>query len=149
MIRPHDSIVVQLIARILVPFIQVFALYVFFHGHYSPGGGFQAGVLIAASFILKMLVGTTAERKSFSIRREFLIAAAGVGIYLAIGLIAVCAGSMFLDYGALEILNQEPAFRRYWGILIAEAGVFAVVAMTLVVIFNVLAISESTEAIEK
>jgi multicomponent Na+:H+ antiporter subunit B len=36
----------------MVPVIQIFAFYVITHGHYSPGGGFQGGVMLAASIIL-------------------------------------------------------------------------------------------------
>jgi len=40
--------VLQVISKLLIPFILLFALYVQFHGDYGPGGGFQAGVIFAA-----------------------------------------------------------------------------------------------------
>ena len=46
-----DLIVVHTV-RLIVPVIQIFAFYVLAHGHVSPGGGFQGGVLMGASFIL-------------------------------------------------------------------------------------------------
>ena len=46
----HD-LVLRVVAKILIPFILLFALYVQFHGDYGPGGGFQAGVIIAAAII--------------------------------------------------------------------------------------------------
>ena len=55
MIRPHDSVIVHTLARVFTPIIQLFALYVLVHGHHSPGGGFQAGTLFAASVILSIL----------------------------------------------------------------------------------------------
>jgi multisubunit Na+/H+ antiporter MnhB subunit len=48
----YDDRIVALSSRLVVPFIQLFALYVVFHGHYSPGGGFQGGAMLAASFLL-------------------------------------------------------------------------------------------------
>ena len=48
---PHD-LIVRSACRIIVPFIQLFALYVIAHGHHSPGGGFQGGVILGASIIL-------------------------------------------------------------------------------------------------
>ncbi len=39
------------VVRIVIPLIMLFALYVQFHGDYSPGGGFQAGVLFAVGLI--------------------------------------------------------------------------------------------------
>ncbi|MCK4691085.1 MAG: MnhB domain-containing protein [Desulfuromonadales bacterium] len=41
-----ESLIIQTAVRILVPFIQLFGLYVIVHGHYSPGGGFQGGVIL-------------------------------------------------------------------------------------------------------
>lgn len=139
MIERHDSLVVQKITRLLIPWIRLFALYVLAHGHSSPGGGFQAGVLIGASIILKLLVGSEQELKQFSVRWEFLLAAAGVGIYLLIGTLPLFFGGLFFDYGAISFLSPDPVTRRYWSILIAETGVTITVAMTLVVIFHVLA----------
>ena len=49
---PTDSLIIRQASRIMVPFMQLFALYVISHGHYSPGGGFQGGVNLAASIIL-------------------------------------------------------------------------------------------------
>ena len=44
--------VLQVISKIMIPVILLFASYVQFHGDFGPGGGFQAGVLFAAAFIL-------------------------------------------------------------------------------------------------
>ena len=63
---PEDSLVFQRIdrrwvptdmiirstSRLIIPFIQIFALYVVAHGHHSPGGGFQGGVVLGAAVIL-------------------------------------------------------------------------------------------------
>ncbi|HMS17523.1 MAG TPA: MnhB domain-containing protein, partial [Planctomycetota bacterium] len=42
-------------ARLVSPYIMLFGLYVIAHGHYSPGGGFQGGALLAASVLLVRL----------------------------------------------------------------------------------------------
>ncbi len=49
------SEIVQGIAKIVVPFIMVFAIGLVFYGHITPGGGFSGGVLIAGGLLLKML----------------------------------------------------------------------------------------------
>ena len=51
-----DNVILRVAAKILFAPIIVFGLYVQFHGDYGPGGGFQAGVIIAAAFILHALV---------------------------------------------------------------------------------------------
>jgi len=139
MIERHDSIVVQKIARLLIPFIQLFAVYVYFHGHYSPGGGFQAGILFGASIILEILVGSRKDLKRFSVRREFITATFGLAVFAVLGGTALMWQGEFLNYGVIDFLGNHTASRRYLGILIAEGGVAILVAMTLVVIFHVLA----------
>ena len=37
MIRRHESPIIQVVCSVLIPFIQMFALYVVVHGHYGPG----------------------------------------------------------------------------------------------------------------
>ena len=48
---PYD-LAVKTTCRMIVPFSMIFALYVIAHGHHSPGGGFQGGVILGASVIL-------------------------------------------------------------------------------------------------
>ena len=48
----RHHLILRVVTKLLVPPIILFALYVQFHGDYSPGGGFQAGVIFAAGLIL-------------------------------------------------------------------------------------------------
>jgi multicomponent Na+:H+ antiporter subunit B len=47
----RNDLILRVIAKLLIPFILLFALYVQFHGDFGPGGGFQAGVILAATVI--------------------------------------------------------------------------------------------------
>ena len=145
MIERHDSVVVVTFVRALVPVIQLFALYVLAYGHYGPVGGFQAGVIIAASYILLALA---LGRETFARRVNETVclatAAAGVLLYLATG-VAGFAGGTFLDYARLP-LPLSAAKARYYGILLIETGVAAAVAATLVVLFCRLADTEDHAA---
>jgi len=51
-----DDIILRVVAKLLMPFMLVFALYVQFHGDYGPGGGFQAGVIAAAAIIFYAII---------------------------------------------------------------------------------------------
>ena len=51
-----EYLILRIITKLLLPFILLFALYVQFHGDFGPGGGFQAGVIFAAGFILYAMV---------------------------------------------------------------------------------------------
>ena len=136
MIRPFRSPVVERSVGVLTPLIQVFALYVLLHGHHSPGGGFQGGVLLGAGFILGMLAYGSGTVKNYcSPRLAILTACAGVLIYAGIGVVALAAGGSYLDYASLPMPGVAPEWRRYIGILLVEIGVFLGVAGTMVSVF--------------
>ena len=135
----HQSIIVQIVCNLLVPFMQVFALYVIFHGHYGPGGGFQGGVLLAVSIILQRLyLGREVSIKRFPPQLALALAAIGMIIFGLCGILPMLAGGSFLDYAYLVIPGVSGAELRYLGILIAEIGIGLAVFGTLVVIFDVL-----------
>lgn len=140
MIQPFDSLMLRTLLGPLVAALQLFALYVLLHGHYSPGGGFQAGILLAASLILPLLtMGRGRGRRSLSLRGAVTLTAVGVLIYTLVGVLPLLTGSgTMLDYAALP-LGGEAADRRSLGILLIEVGVTIGVAGAMVAIFYGLA----------
>lgn len=50
--EPKNDKILQLSAKILVPIIIMFGIYVILNGHLSPGGGFSGGAIIGAGLIL-------------------------------------------------------------------------------------------------
>jgi multicomponent Na+:H+ antiporter subunit B len=144
-IESHSSVVVRTFVRVVTPLMQLFALYVLFFGHDSPGGGFQAGVMLAGSYILVALAfGREALDRRVDERRCLALAAAGVLLYLGTGLAGMLYGGSFFDYGALPV-GETVARARYYGILLVETGVGLGVAATLVVVFCRLADREPPE----
>jgi multicomponent Na+:H+ antiporter subunit B len=138
-----ENPVVEEVAGFLVPFIQIFALYVITHGHYGPGGGFQGGVILAASMmLLRLSFGEEVEHRRFSPTVASLMAAVGILIYGVAGLLPLAWGGNFLDYAYLPIPGLSSAELRYHGILIVETGVGLVVWGTLVILFDHLIGSE-------
>src|SRR5690606_19561902 len=83
-----DSVMLRTMLGPLVSSLQLFAAYVLIHGHYSPGGGFQSGVVLGASFILPLLVlGRGARSYGYSVltRGQGLsLSAIGVLIFVAV-----------------------------------------------------------------
>jgi len=135
MIRPHDSVIVHTLARVFTPIIQLFALYVLIHGHDSPGGGFQAGTLFAASVILSILAFGIQGSQTVLERRAIILGGIGILLYAGIGLLPLILGEEFLNYGELPIPGMEASARRHWGILGIEIGVTIAVAATAVSIY--------------
>jgi multicomponent Na+:H+ antiporter subunit B len=137
MTKEFENIIIQTVSRLLVPFLQVYALYVIAHGHYSPGGGFQGGCILAASFILLVIAYDINTVKSrISERINTLYTSTGVLIYAGIGLLCLILGANFLDYGILhKILPAGPVKARALGTLGVEVGVGLTVMAVMVSIF--------------
>lgn len=148
MIRDSDDIIVKTLARLLMPFIVLYALYVVMHGHHSPGGGFQGGVILAASFILLVIShGLEQTKKRMSEKLAGVISSIGVFIYGGIGALCLILGGNYLDYGKLsKVLGVEPAEARSLGILGVEIGVaLAVMAVMCTIFFAIFTVGESDE----
>ena len=133
---PHD-LIVKTMCRLLVPFIQLFALYVIAHGHHSPGGGFQGGVMLGASVIVLAIsqdLRTAVRRVREKV--DALLCAAGVFIYAGAGALCLLLGANFLDYSALApLLHVDPIMARSHGIFIVEIGVGIAVMATMIWIY--------------
>ena len=128
-----DNPVLRIIAKIIIPMILLFALYVQFHGDFGPGGGFQAGVIFAAGFILYGLVfGTEALRNAVPPAALRLLTALGLLLFAGVGAVTMLAGSDYLAYNALA---QDPVAGQHVGILIVEFGVGVTVSAVMITIF--------------
>ncbi len=78
----NHHLILRVIAKFVIPLIILFALYVQFHGDYSPGGGFQAGVIFGAAFILYgMIYGLDAVERVIPPRVIRVLASLGLLIY--------------------------------------------------------------------
>ena len=125
--------VLRVVAKLLIPMILLFALYVQFHGDYGPGGGFQAGVIFAAGMILYGLVfGVGSAQRVLPMDLACRLAACGVLLYAAVGVASLLSGGVFLDY---SVLADDPIAGQHLGILLIEAGVGLTVASVITSIF--------------
>lgn len=127
----------QVVGRVVIPFILLFALYVQFHGEYGPGGGFQAGAIFAAGLILFALI--EGEREALTIiSPRLLITMMGGGalLYGAVGVATMLLGGNFLEYG---VLADNPVKGQQWGILVIELGVGITVASVMLAIYHAFA----------
>lgn len=137
---PYD-LVVKTTCRLIVPFSQLFALYVIAHGHHSPGGGFQGGVILGASIILYAIANNMrASLTRVSEKLAVLLCGLGVLLYAATGALSFFLGGNFLDYGALsKLLGVGAVAARSQGILMVEIGVAITVMAVMVHLYYGLA----------
>lgn len=130
--------ILRVCTKLLIPFMLLFAVYVQFHGHYSPGGGFQAGVIIAAAVILYAIVFGISEAKRVVPEWAVeLCVPLGVVIYAGTGVIGMMRGGEFLNYNPLL---ADPVEGQYWGVFAVEVGVLVTVAGSMISIFYAFAL---------
>jgi multicomponent Na+:H+ antiporter subunit B len=133
----RDYLVLRVIAKMMIPFMLVFALYVQFHGDFGPGGGFQAGVILAAAMILYgVIFGIPAARRLVPDRLLEAMMAAGVLLYAGVGLAGIALGGNYLDYFVLADARVDGQHR---GIFWVEAGVAITVSGVMLKIFYMFA----------
>ncbi|TDE33963.1 DUF4040 domain-containing protein [Actinomadura sp. 6K520] len=126
--------VLRVASKALMPFILLFACYVLFHGDYGPGGGFQAGVIFAAGFVLYSLVFGIGEVERVLPWPVMLgLVPVGVLLYAGLGVANMALGGAFLDYDTL--VPGHPEEGQHYGILIIETGVGITVAAVLIAVY--------------
>ena len=134
-LRHH--VVPQVVGRLLIPFIVLFGLYVQFHGEYGPGGGFQAGAIVATGLILHALLeGESAALRAIPRGVLLGMVAGGALLYTLVGITGILLGGNFLDY---SVLAENPVKGQQVGILAIEAGVGVTVCGALLAIFHAFA----------
>ena len=129
----RPDLILHVIAKFVIPLIIMFALYVQFHGDFGPGGGFQAGVIFSAAFILYSLVfGLDTAEKIIPAHWLRIMAALGVVIYAGVGVASLLLGGNYLDY---SLLGSTQIAGQHLGILLVELGVGITVAAAMLSMF--------------
>lgn len=132
----HD-LILRVVAKLLIPFVLLFGLYVQFHGDFGPGGGFQAGVIVAAAVIFYALIfGLADARKVAPEPIVESMMAIGVLVYAGVGVAGLLLGGNYLDY---FVLDRDPVQGQHRGIFWVEVGVAITVAGVMLKIFYMFA----------
>ena len=135
--------VLRVCSKVLFAPIILYGLYVQFHGDYGPGGGFQAGVIIAAAFILYGMIFSLKNLKKVT-PPSVVHALMGIGalIYGGVGVVTFLNGGEYLNYNYLAV---DYAKGQHWGIILVEFGVGLTVASTILGLFMAFAGFEFSE----
>jgi multicomponent Na+:H+ antiporter subunit B len=125
--------VIQVVSKLFIPLILLFAFYVQFHGDFGPGGGFQAGVIFASAFILHGLIfGEARTRLVMSPNLLRFIMSFGVLLYAGTGVLSLMLGGNYLDYSVFAEKAQDG---QHWGIFAVELGVGLTVMAVMISLF--------------
>ncbi len=126
-------IVLRVVAKLLIAPILLFGLYVQFHGDFGPGGGFQAGVIFGAGFILYALIyGVENAQRVAPPDVVRVLVALGVLIFAGVGVVDLLLGGNYLDY---DVMAEDPVAGQHLGIILVELGVGITVAAVMMTIF--------------
>ena len=130
------SSILQTAVRVLMPLLLLFAVFLLTRGHNQPGGGFVAGLVVAASFILYSIAfGVDAARRALLVGPSRLL---GIGLLVALvsGLPGVVIGHPFMTAVWTAIGTGSAAL--YIGTpLVFDVGVFlAVIGVVLTIVFT-------------
>ena len=133
------DVILRVASKLFIPFILMFALYVQWHGDYGPGGGFQAGVMVAAAVILYAIIfGTAAAERAVPRWLAEAMVPLGVLIFAGVGVWSLYMGANYLDYDALfhwPATKEEAKHGQHWGVYLVEIGVLITVSGTMLTIF--------------
>ena len=133
----RGDLVLRVVAKVFIPFMLLFALYVQFHGELGPGGGFQAGVIIAAAIIFYALIfGLPDARRLLPEAVVETMMAGGVLIYAGVGVAGLLLGGNYLDY---FVLDPDPVHGQERGIFWIEVGVAVTVSGVMLKVFYMFA----------
>lgn len=133
-ITPKQNIIRRTVAKLLIPFIQLFGIYVVIHGELGPGGGFQGGVVLGVSVIIFILVfGIDEARRRISRRSIDILMATGVLLFGGIGILCLIAGGNYLQYNVL--IPGNPKLSSHLAIMAVEIGIGITVAAVMITLF--------------
>ncbi|MDK2799974.1 MAG: multicomponent Na+:H+ antiporter subunit [Clostridiales bacterium] len=124
------------VSKIVIPFIQIFSIYIIFHGHLSPGGGFAGGTIFGASLILYRIVyGKGDAQKKISYKRLMHLMCISLIFYGVLKGYGFITGGSYIDL--FEIPLGTPGRILSGGyILPLNIAVGIVVAMVMYLFFT-------------
>jgi multisubunit Na+/H+ antiporter MnhB subunit len=130
------SSILQTAARLLMPLLLLFAVFLLLRGHNQPGGGFVGGLVVASSFVLYSIAfGVDAARRALLVTPSMLL---GIGLLVAVasGIPGVVGGRPFMS-AVWTTLGAGSAVIDLGTPLVFDVGVFlAVIGVVLTIVFT-------------
>jgi len=128
----RNSLILRTAARLLVPLILLFSVFLMLRGHNESGGGFIGGLVAGTSFALyAMAYGTVASRRALRTTPQALLAA-GLGTALLSGFIPLLQGGAML-----QGLWAEPLGVKVGTPILFDIGVYLlVIGITLMIVYE-------------
>ncbi|MGE4284028.1 MAG: MnhB domain-containing protein [Clostridia bacterium] len=130
------NIILKEISKVIIPFIQIFAIYIIFHGHLSPGGGFSGGTILGASLILYHIVyGKDEAQKKISYKRLMSLMCISLLFYGVLKGYSFITGGSHIEVFTMPLGTPGRIFSAGY-ILPLNIAVGIVVSMTMYLLFT-------------
>ena len=135
-----NDIIIKNMTKIVIPFAQVYGIFIILNGHISPGGGFAGGAIIGTTLILYTLVfGREKGKKKFSHKTSEIAESGGILFFVFIGIIGIFAGGYFLTNLEAGFFEGEIGQILSGGFIpLLMIGIGIKVASTMISLFNLL-----------
>lgn len=127
--KKDSSQINYIFTRFLAPFLLCFTFYIQLFGEMAPGGGFQAGALLA-SLAIALNVSSNYITKYLSTNTLLKFATIGFLLYFLTGNISLFFGDNFLNYYSISSHNGQSI-----GIMLIELGVGICVSSVMLIIY--------------
>ncbi|MGM9968064.1 MULTISPECIES: Na(+)/H(+) antiporter subunit B [unclassified Rummeliibacillus] len=133
-----NDVILKTVTKVVVFIILTMAVYLFFSGHYSPGGGFIGGLVLASAIVLMYLAaGIEIVHKGMPFDFK-IIAAIGVLLATGTGFASVLFGQDFLTQAAIAVHFPLIGEKELASVVLFEAGVtLTVVGVVVTIILNI------------
>ena len=135
-----DAVIVNLLSKIILPILLIFGFYVHSHGDYTPGGGFQAGIIFACALCLYYFINPKKNKISYYLLTT--LSMVGFVFYAGLGILSFFKTGKFLDFTFLPFSHTNAR-----GVFIVELGIAFVVFSSVARVFTTLL--EALQQIEK
>ena len=126
-----DTVIINLLSKIILPILLIFGFYVHSHGDYTPGGGFQAGIIFACSLCLYYFINPKKNKIAYYTLTVFSMI--GFTFYVGLGILSFFKTGKFLDFTFLPFSHNNAR-----GVFIVELGIAFVVFSSVARVFTIL-----------
>ena len=135
-----DDLILKTMARLVIPFIELYGVFIILHGHVSPGGGFSGGAILGTSLILYTLIfGVEKAQKKFSHRVSEIAESGGILWFVLIGIVGIFVTGSFLTNIQAGFLIGTPGTLFSAGMIpLLMMGIGIKVASTMITLFHTL-----------
>ncbi|MCD5414658.1 MAG: MnhB domain-containing protein [Clostridiales bacterium] len=135
-----DDLIVRKVTKWIVPFIQVYGIFIVLHGHISPGGGFSGGAVLGSSIILITLsLGLEKASGILSHRTSSLLESGSIIWYVLIGFAGIVTGNNFLtNRGAGFHMGEVGDIISSGTIPLITVAIGIKVASTVITLFHII-----------